>query len=70
MAHILSNHSLITALIESERKRWAGYVACMGESKNAHMVPAENPVEKKSHLEEVCVDGKTRSSNNKIHNKL
>jgi hypothetical protein len=31
------------------------------------MVLAENPVEKKGHLEEVCVDGKTRSSNNKIH---
>jgi hypothetical protein len=39
-------------------KRWSRDVACMGQRRNAHMVLAENPVEKKGHLEKVGVDGK------------
>ena len=47
MAHILSNHTRIIALIKSGQKKWAGNVARMGERRNAHMVLAVNPVEKR-----------------------
>jgi len=48
MAHILSNHSRIAALIKSGRKKWVWNVARMGERRNAHVVLAVNAVEKKA----------------------
>jgi hypothetical protein len=40
--NLYSSPSVIT-MITSRRIRWAGYVACMGEKRNAHRILLGNP---------------------------
>jgi hypothetical protein len=41
--HNLYSASSITRMIKSRRMRWAGYVAKMGEKRNAYRILVEKP---------------------------